>query len=77
MPGSSLQIRRAQGPRGGGVRGSTFHSLAVSVVFIVGSHLNLGEILSSCAARGRYDIIWDFDGRKVIDCLVEIGVEMC
>ena len=46
-------------------------------MLIVGSHLNLGEIVSSCAARGRYDIIWDFDGRKVNDCLVEIVVEMC
>ena len=35
---------------------------AVSVVFIVGSQLNIGEVVSSCAARGRYDIIWNLDG---------------
>ena len=42
------------------------------MVFIVGSQLNVGEVVSSCAARGRYDIIWKFDERKVIVCLVEM-----
>ena len=41
-------------------------------MFIVGSQFKVGEVVSSCAARGRYDIIWNFDGRKVIDCLVEM-----
>ena len=41
-------------------------------MFIVGSQLNVGEVVSSCAARGRYYIIRNFDGRKVVDCLVEM-----
>ena len=45
---------------------------AVSIVFIVGSQLKVGEGGSSCTVRGRYDIIWNFDRRKVIDCLEEM-----
>ena len=33
----------------------------MSVLFIVGSQLNEGEVVRSCAARGRYDVIWNFD----------------
>ena len=31
-----------------------------------------GCVIISSAARGRYEIIWNFDRRKVIDCLVEM-----
>ena len=33
----------------------------MSVLFIVGSQLNEGKVVGSCAARGRYDLIWNFD----------------
>ena len=33
----------------------------MSVMFVVGSQLNEGEPVGSCAARGRYGVIWNFD----------------
>ena len=33
----------------------------MSVLLIVCSELNEGKVVGSCAARGRYDVIWGFD----------------
>ena len=33
----------------------------MSVLFKVGSELNEGEVVESCVARGRYDVIRNFD----------------
>ena len=33
----------------------------MSVLFIVGSQLNEGEVLGSNFLCGRYDVIWNFD----------------
>ena len=44
----------------------------MSVMFVVGSQLNEGEVVGSCAARGRYDVVWNFNRLKVINSFVEM-----
>ena len=33
----------------------------MSVMFVICSQLNEGKVVGSCAARGRYNVVWNFD----------------
>ena len=61
MPGSCLQIRRAQGPGEGIPIPNSPGEEAMSLLFVIHSQLNEGKIVESFAARGRYDVVWNFD----------------
>ena len=43
---------------------------ALFVMFVVDSQLNECQVVRSCAARGRCDVIWSFNRLKVINSFV-------